>query len=92
MAVPPTAGVIRQRLHDAISVLRCERNLRCEGLRGRDGQGTRYKTDLARDEHALVYLDVRWGCQRRVLQRAGKRLNGLTTIACEYGPIFAGAQ
>ena len=57
--VPSAAGarIARQCLHDAIGVLRCEKDLGGEILRCQDAKGTGNETDLARDEDALVYLD-----------------------------------
>ena len=39
-------------------MLRCERCLSGETLGRRHAHGTRYETDLARDEDAFVYLDT----------------------------------
>ena len=39
-------------------MLRCERYLGGETLGRRHAHGTRYETDLARDEDAFVYLDT----------------------------------
>jgi hypothetical protein len=92
------ARIARQRLHDAIRVLRCERDLDGETLGRRDAQGTGNETDLARDEYAFVYLGGAKIGDRHVnysaffRDREKQSSSGLTMIACEYGPMFAGAQ
>jgi hypothetical protein len=93
------ARIARQRLHDAIRVLRCERDLDGETLGRRDAQGTGNETDLARDEYAFVYLggakmigDRRVNYSAFFRDREKQGSSGLTMIACEYGPMFAGAQ
>jgi hypothetical protein len=56
--VPSAAGarITRQCFHDAIGVLRSERDLGGETLRRRDAKGTGNETDLARDKDTFVYL------------------------------------